>query len=123
MTAGTHASPGRKLRTMTVFPTSSLLRVDHVGISEFFFFFYNSVLEARFEYIQPQGRSKRSGRSDFCRTTLWLEHGVCLDDSYVRAHALTVAAVIHFVDRGMDSSLTEITTQKFADTPERPLSL
>ena len=40
-----------------------------------------------------------------------------------RAHALTVAAVFHSVDRGMDSSFTEITTQKFADIPERPLSL
>ena len=39
------------------------------------------------------------------------------------AHALTVAAVFHSVDRGMDSSFTEITTQKFADIPERPLSL
>ena len=47
----------------------------------------------------------------------------CLDDSYARAHALTVAAVFHSVDRGMDSSFTEITTQKFADFPERPLSL
>ena len=33
------------------------------------------------------------------------------------AHALTVAAVFHSVDRGMDSSFTEITTQKFADIP------
>ena len=40
-----------------------------------------------------------------------------------RAHALTVGAVFHSVDRGMDSSFTEITTQKFADIPERPLSL
>ena len=50
----------------------------------------------------------------------------CLDDSYdsyARAHALTVAAVFLSVDRGMDSSFTEITTQKFADIPERPLSL
>ena len=49
----------------------------------------------------------------------------CLDDSYARAYALTVivAAVFHSVDRGMDSSFTEITTQKFADIPERPLSL
>ena len=47
----------------------------------------------------------------------------CLDDSYARAHALTVAAVFHSVDRGMDLSFTEITTQKFADIPERPLSL
>ena len=44
----------------------------------------------------------------------------CLDDSYARAHVLTVAAVFHSVDRGMDSSFTEI---KFADIPERPLSL
>ena len=70
-----------------------------------------------------QGRSKRSGRSDFGRTTFWLENEECLDDSYARAHALTVAAVFHSVDRGMDSSFTEITTQKFADIPERPLSL
>ena len=35
---------------------------------------------------------------------------VCLDDSYARAHSL------------MDSSFTEITTQKFADIPERPLT-
>ena len=47
----------------------------------------------------------------------------CLDDSYARAHALTVAAVFHSVDHGLDSSFTEITTQKFADIPERPLSL
>ena len=48
----------------------------------------------------------------------------CLDDSYARAHALTVVAtVFHSVDRGMDSSFTEITTQKFTDIPERPLSL
>ena len=47
----------------------------------------------------------------------------CLDDSYARAHALTVAAVFHSVDHSMDSSFTEITTQKFADIPERPLSL
>ena len=40
-----------------------------------------------------------------------------------RAHALSVAAVFHSVDRGMDSSFTEITTQKSADIPERPLSL
>ena len=40
-----------------------------------------------------------------------------------RAHALTVAAVFHSVDRGMDSSFTEITIQKSADIPERPLSL
>ena len=42
---------------------------------------------------------------------------------YARAHGLTVAAVFHSVDRGMDSSFTEITTQKFADIPERPLTL
>ena len=30
----------------------------------------------------------------------------CLDDSYARAHALSVAAVFHSVDRGMDSSFT-----------------
>ena len=47
----------------------------------------------------------------------------CLDDSYARSHALTVAAVFNSVDCGMDSSFTEITTQKFADIPERPLSL
>ena len=47
----------------------------------------------------------------------------CLDDSYARAHALTVATVFHSVDRGMHSSFTEIMTQKFADIPERPLSL
>ena len=47
----------------------------------------------------------------------------CLDDSYARAYALTVAAVFHSVDRGMDSSFTVIATQKFADIPERPLSL
>ena len=50
----------------------------------------------------------------------------CLDDSYAHPHALTVAAVFHSVDLGMDSmdsSFTEITTQKFADIPERPLSL
>ena len=48
----------------------------------------------------------------------------CLDDTYARAHALTdVAAVFHSVERGIDSSFTEITTQKFADIPERPLSL
>ena len=46
----------------------------------------------------------------------------CLDDSYARAHALIVAAVFHSVDRGMDSSFTEIMTQKFADIPERGLS-
>ena len=37
-----------------------------------------------------------------------------------RTHVLTVAAVFHSVDRGMDSSFTEI---KFADIPERSLSL
>ena len=47
----------------------------------------------------------------------------CLDDSYARTHALTIAAVFHSVDRGMDLSFNEITTQKFADIPERPLSL
>ena len=47
----------------------------------------------------------------------------CRDDSYACAHALTVAAVFHSVDRGMDSSFTESTTQKFADIPERPLGL
>ena len=46
-----------------------------------------------------------------------------LDDSYARAHALTVAAVFHSVDRGMDPSFTVNTTQKSADIPERPLSL
>ena len=45
----------------------------------------------------------------------------CLDDSSARA--LMVATIFHSVDRGMDSSFTEITTQKFADIPERPLSL
>ena len=39
---------------------------------------------------------------------------------HTRAHALTVAAVLHSVDRGMESSFTEI---KFADIPERPLRL
>ena len=70
-----------------------------------------------------QGRSKRSGRSDFGRTTFGSKMRECLDDSYARAHALIVATVFHSVDRGMDSSFTEITTQKFADIPERPLSL
>ena len=42
---------------------------------------------------------------------------------HTRAHALTVAAVLLSVDHGMDSSFTESTTQKFADIPERPLSL
>ena len=42
---------------------------------------------------------------------------------HTRAHALTVATGFHSVDRGMDSSFTEIMTQKFADIPERPLSL
>ena len=46
-----------------------------------------------------------------------------LDDSYARAHALTVAAVFHPLDRGMDSSFTDITTQKVADFPERPQPL
>ena len=68
-----------------------------------------------------QGRSKRSGRSDFGRTTFGSKMRECLDDSYARA--LTVATVFHSVDHGMDSSSTEITTQKFADIPERPLSL
>ena len=70
-----------------------------------------------------QGRSKRSGRSDFGRTTFGSKMRACLDDSYARAHALTVVAVFHSVDRGMDSFFTESTTQKFADIPERPLSL
>ena len=43
----------------------------------------------------------------------------CLDDSYARAHINCCSCL----DRGMDSSFTEITTQKFADIPEKPLSL
>ena len=46
--------------------------------------------------------------------------GVCLDDLYTRAHALTVAAVFILWIVAMHSSLTEIMTQKFADIPERP---
>ena len=42
---------------------------------------------------------------------------------HTRAHTLTVAAVFHPVDHGTDSSFSDITTQKVADFPERPLSL
>ena len=43
----------------------------------------------------------------------------------IRTHARTrnCCSCFSSVDRGMDSFFTEITTQKFADIPERPLSL